>query len=242
MTITVFHAIGINILFFIAVVFILRKMMYSASVEEVSRLQKLRDENVNRARELQSKIEQANMEARQTIQSAQQEVVEIKEQARKDIEKVKEQVLEQARLESEKIVQAAIRSKESMQEEIARRMKGEAQALALDIFKDTISVSARQIIHQELLSDLSEALKKIPKERFDIKVDKLELSSAFPLKKGEKDALCFSILEKLGRPIPCEDKEDGNLVAGVIIKLGTFVIDATLNNRAREILVEKKKR
>ncbi len=62
-----------------------------------------------------------------------------------------------------------------------------------------------------------------------------ELVSAYPMDKHKRSDLAAAISNKMGHRIDLSDKEDKKLVAGVVIHLGSLVIDASLENRLKEM-------
>ena len=86
-----------------------------------------------------------------------------------------------------------------------------------------------------ILNEIINEVKKTEKTRFKVKAKKGELVSAFPLVRGEKKEILGAVYKRLGRKISFDEKVDKNLVAGVVIKLDTFVVDGSLENRLRRL-------
>ncbi|MDD5423427.1 MAG: F0F1 ATP synthase subunit delta, partial [Candidatus Omnitrophica bacterium] len=155
--------------------------------------------------------------------------------AAEDAEKTRAEGVENAKLEAERIVKAAAGAKDKIREEITVEKTREAPKLALRIFKETLSEKAKAVIHEELVKEVAGRIKGIEKSRFSVKVKKGELASAFSLKKDDRDAILAAVFDRLGERIPFEDKEESGLIAGIVVKLGSLIIDGSLVNRLKQV-------
>ena len=225
----------IQIVTFGALVYVLRRFMYTEAAKELKRLRQLNEEGVRKAKELARKIREAEEEYHRKLSRAEEEAREIKIKAKEEAEKTKEEILERARKESDQVVKAAFNAKERIRREIASQMRGEAFALAAQIFEASLSLKIKELFHQELIRELVRGIEKMDKSKFNIKIEKVELFSAFPFKKEEEEMILLCLFQKLGYKVPFDEKENNGLIAGVVVKLGTFVIDASLNNRLKRV-------
>jgi len=230
-----FQLIIIQVITFIAIILVLRKLLYAETIQETRRLRALREENAKREKELQEKISNAQTAYQEKIAKADEEVKKTRENAEKEIEDMRKNIQAKAREEADRIVNAAVNTKDKMRDEIANEMQNKSPMLAAEIFKTYLSSDVRQMAHKELVQAVINELKKSDKAQFNVKAKKGELLSAFPLVKQEKNQLLSTVFKRLGRKIEIEEKQDKNLVAGVKIKLDTLVIDGSLENRLRQL-------
>lgn len=227
--------IVIQVITFMALVFILKKLMYTEASKELKRLQRLTQESARKVEELARKTEESEKQCKEKLSNAEREAKSLTIKAYDEAEKVKEEMLEKARRESERIIRVASNAKKKIRQEAVLRMREKLPELGSRIFKDVLFPAAREVTHQELIREVTSEIEKIEKSRFDFKIDKGELVSAYPLKKDEKNKLLSCIFQKLGYEVSFDEKEDESLVAGVVIKLNTLVIDGSLNNRLKRV-------
>ena len=230
-----FQLIIIQVVTFFAIVFVLKKLLYTETAKEAQRLKVLKEENYQKQKELQEKIESAESAYREKMAKAEEEIRRQHIREEEEIEKLKRKVLDKAKGEAEQIVQSAFNVKEKIREEIGLEMRKKSPELAFQIFKEVLSPDIKGMIHKELVKEVINQVKQLDDSRFNIKIKKGELVSAYSLEKSEKDMLLSIISEKLGYKISFEEKEDDMLIAGFIIRLGTLVIDGSLENRLREM-------
>jgi len=225
----------IQIITFVAIVFALRKLLYTETAKEAGRLKRLKQEAAAKERELAQKIEAAENAYREKVAGAEKDIRAFRLKAEEQAEEMKKNALDKANEESERILNAASNAREKMREEIALEMRKKAPAAASRIFTEVLSDSAKLTVHKELVREVASVVKKIDKAKFNLKIEKGELDSAYPLDKTEKSSLSSLVIERLGYKIPFEEKVEERLAAGVVIRLGTLVIDGSLANRLRQI-------
>jgi len=225
----------IQIITFAAIVFALRKLLYTETAKEAGRLKQLKQEAAVRQRELTQKIEAAENAYREKITKAEEDIRAFRLKAEEQTEETKKEIINKANEESVRIVNAASNAKEKMREEIALEMRKKTPELASNIFTEVLSDKVKLMVHKELVKEVANEVKKIDEAKFNLKIKIGELDSAYPLDKDEKNSLSSTVTERLGYKISFEDKVDKHLVAGVVIRLGTLVIDGSLANRLRQI-------
>lgn len=58
----------------------------------------------------------------------------------------------------------------------------------------------------------------------------INITSAYPLDKAQREALCQACRALIGREVTCEFLEDRNLIAGVRISVGSWVLRANVED------------
>jgi F0F1-type ATP synthase membrane subunit b/b' len=231
-----FQLIVIQVITFLAIIVVLRKLLYAETARETQRLRVLREENARKEKELADKIRSSEAAYRDKIAKADEEIRNNKANADKEIEEARNNALAKANEEAERIVNAALNAKAKMRDEVANEMQKKTPALASQLFREALSSKTRSLTHRELVQEVTAQVKKAEKSRFNVKTKTGELVSAYPLQGGEKRELLSAVSKKVGRKISLSEKEDKNLVAGVVIKLGeSLVIDGSLENRLRQL-------
>ncbi|MCX5678709.1 MAG: F0F1 ATP synthase subunit delta [Candidatus Omnitrophica bacterium] len=231
----VFQLVVVQIVTFIAIVFVLRKLLYSESAKEMLRLRKIKEETAVKQRELQQKIDEAQDAYSEKIAEAEQKTRAFRIKAEEEIEELKKKILSKAKEDAEQIVKSAFNAKEKIREEIGEEMRKKAPLLASRVFKEVLSPEVQEMMHKELVRDVIDKIRNTEKTAFKSKIEKGEIVSAYPLSKNDKLVVESLIHDSLGYQIPLYETEDSQLVAGVLIKLGTILIDGSLNNRLKQV-------
>jgi len=237
----IIQLIIIQIITFLALVFVLRKIMYSASFMETKRLQQLSEENSKKAQELAAKLEDAQRQYQEKLESAEKEAKRLKAQAEEEIQKLKEDVLNKARAEGERIVNQALNTKEKLKEEIESQMAEKSIEQSLRLIHTVLSAQNQLSLHQGLVDNILEEIEKTGPEKLKINIHKGKLIMPYEIAKPKKEKIIAVLSKKSGKEISLEEEIDKNIIAGITIKLGSLVIDGSLANKLREAAEALKK-
>jgi len=236
----VVQMIILQIITFVALVLILRKLMYSASVAETRRLQRLTEENTRKAQELARKVEEAERVYKEKLIKAEDEVKKMRLQAEEEAKRVKEEIIDKAHQEGERIVQQALSSKERFRKEIWEEMQGKNVELAKELIRTVLDSKSMDLFHRGLIQEVLEEIKKIPPEKLKSDIENVELISPRRITKEILHQVEEILSSKLGRKVVIENSLDKKIMAGIIVKLGALVIDGSLKGRLEEALEKMK--
>lgn len=224
----------IQVITFAVLVFVLRKLMYSSSLNETKRLQSLNEDNVRRSRELAKKIEEADTQYKEKIIKAEEEIKKANAQAKKETDKLREDVLFRARQDSQRIVEQAMSIKDKIREELEAQLQDRAIAFSLKLIKDVLSLKNMESFHGGLIDEVIGEIEKVDFVKFGIKAEKGELIAPYEIDKKSRKKIEEVLLKKTGKNILCEEKIDKEIIAGIVVKLGSFVIDGSLSGRLKD--------
>jgi F-type H+-transporting ATPase subunit b len=230
----IFQLIIVQVVTFIALVFVLRKLLFTEASSQVKRLKALNAENEKKQEELKKKIEGQEAEYNARIKKAEDDAGRVKEEAMKEIEAQRSQAQERAKEEAEKIISQARNNKEKMREEIRAELEEKATHFACSLVKEAFEEKTFENAHNELFSGVTGGLEQIDEKKISHKVTAAEITTAFPLGAQERDKIKKVLSTKAGRALELKEKEDKALIAGVIIKIGDLIIDGSLANRLEE--------
>ncbi len=237
----IIQLIIIQVMTFLALVFILRKIMYSASLNETKRLQKLNQENAKKAEELTKKMEETERQYREKMASAEDEARRLKTRAREEAEGLREKLLNKARQESERIVNQALNSKEKLREEIEAEMQKKNVEQSLKLAQDLLSSKHQRLVHEGLVGEVLEEIEKIERGKLKVRTEKGQLTTPYEVDKRKKEKIVTVLSRKIGKKISLQEKIDKGIIAGIVIKLGSLVIDGSLAGKLREVAEAMKK-
>ncbi len=224
----------LHVMTFLAIVFALRRLLYTESVRETRRLRELKEEAFLKQRELDEKIREAGAVYTERVRKASEDISRLKAKAEAEIEQMRSHIIEEAEREADRIIKAAFNAKEKMCEEIAAGLKKKAPELAVQIFERLLSERVKLLIHRELVAELVVSLKEMESE-FSTSVDTAEVCCAYPLLSEEVNSIEEALALRVGHKVSLDVKEDKQIVAGVVLRVGSLEIDGDLNTRLAKI-------
>ena len=225
----------IQVITFLVIIFVLKRLLYSETAKEIERLRQLKDEFSRKEKELQVNIDTAKRDVEARIEKAEKEAREYLEKKEKEADEVKNSLVAKARDRAEEMVKNALNSKEKMREEVYLELKDRVPATAVRIFREALSAEAREIMHEDLVKDVIEKMHKMDKGLFKTRTGKGELLTPYPMKRSEKEKLVSLMDEKAGHAVGLVEKEDKDLIAGIVIKLDALIIDGSLENKLKQM-------
>lgn len=231
---SILQIIVIQLLTFVGLVLVLRKLLYSETSKALKRLQELNKENEAKEEELRKKGEEAKKEYLEFIKKAKDEANRIVELTRREAEELKARSLEEAHKEAERITAAAFSSNEATRSEIAVEIESRNIDFACELLQQAFDATSIEDVHKRLMDEAISGIKELNPAKIDSKLIKVEAISPYPLSPDEKQKLEESLLKKCDRKIHLEEKIDKKLIAGIILKMSDLVLDGSILNKLQE--------
>ncbi|MBI5024128.1 MAG: F0F1 ATP synthase subunit delta [Candidatus Omnitrophica bacterium] len=232
----------INLVTFLAMVLVFRKVMISSSYDETRRLQQQNLENSRKAVELEQKIEEAEKHYKEKLVRAEEEIKKLKERAVKEAEALKEQIVSKAKEERDRLIEQAINAREKLREDIEAGLVEKSLELSRRIVTEIFSSEHQKLVYDAFLKEVFEAMEKmdlgtrkgvIPAfERAGITQCRVQSSHALDPRQREK--LIKILSERAGEKVSLEEVTDKGLIAGIIVQIGSFRIDGSLAAKFRK--------
>ncbi|MCK5180850.1 MAG: F0F1 ATP synthase subunit delta [Candidatus Omnitrophica bacterium] len=236
----IFQAIFLQVLFFFGLVLVLRKILISSSYNETKRLQQLNEENSNKSQELAAKIADAENEYREKMLKTDEEIRHMKAKAKKEIEDLKEAIITKGKAEGDRIVTQALNARDEIRAEIEEQLHGRVVEFSSKIFRRILSADEQKLVHEGLLKSVFQELEDLERDRLQaVNMDgaskaAVEVKTSHPMTTGQKAKLEEILSSKFDKEITVEESVEKEIIAGIVITLGSFVIDASLAERFKK--------
>lgn len=221
-------------LVFIGLIFVLRHFMQEHVSGAMGHMQKLNDELLKQQAELKEKIAAAEKEYQTKFTKAQQEVSQMQATAKQEVTKSLEDARARAQLEREKLINEAVDTRDKMRQEIMGEMEQRAIQYSFDLIREFFSEELQKAANDILIKEVIEGLKEVDVESFEIKSDTAELVVPEPLSQESRARLQKVLKEKIKRDIQFKEEVKPDIIAGLVLKFGTLVVDGSLANRLKE--------
>lgn len=240
----IFLIIFVQVIAFVGLALLLRKFLMTSSYNEINRLQQLNEENSIKSKELAKKILDAENDHRDRITQAEKEVRELKAKARKEIEELKEALIAKGKAEGDSIVAQALNSKKEIRAEIEDEMHERGVEFSCKIFQRVLGSDEQKLVFDGLMQNVLGELANIDKDRLmTIDLGKgldvnIQVKVSHAMSAQQKEKLEKILSSKVDKKIKVQEVIDRDVVSGVIIVLGSVVIDGSLSERFRKAATE----
>ncbi|MFQ5680899.1 MAG: F0F1 ATP synthase subunit delta, partial [Candidatus Omnitrophota bacterium] len=221
----------IQVGFFAVLILALRIMFHRNLNSALERLKQLQKEAMVKEAHLKEELERAKQERLGEVAKGKQKARELVEEAKKDALDARSAIEEQAKENKQRIVAQGKQELEKMREDLLSTVKDKAMDISQEVIGDIFSPKGNQALQQALVREIIDELKGLDKQKFSAKDNNIEISCSYPLAPQEKSSLKDILSEKLGLDVVITGRTDPGLIAGIVIRIGEFVIDGSLRNK-----------
>lgn len=226
----------IQIITFIGLIFVLRKLMYSASFKESSRLEKLSQEYTKRLQDLEQKYSQVQEDCNQIQAQAKREAQKILLEAKIEGEKTKKEYKDKAQEQKEQILKQAQAAKDALKNQIEANINERCVGYAASLLKDVLTHNIEEKMHDNYLQEIITSLRKMADKDFiiDQNTSTIKLTTAYKLS-GHQLGEIQEVLNNLAkRELVLQEEVDKNLAAGIMLHWDNFFLDASILGKIKK--------
>lgn len=229
----ILEMIVIQGLTFLALIFLLKKVLYSHFSKAMRRLQLLSQDNERKRVELQAKLEKNEKEFQAKLKESEDRAAKIREEAESQADEIRNHALAEAKAETDKLLEAARTKQEELRKELEAEITDKAAHVAADALRYVFSSQMDQGIHHYLVRDLLAELEKMEGKRIN-GTGEAHLVVPYALEEGEKEKLLEILRNKTKRKMELRVEIDRSVIAGMVLKLDTLILDGTLRAKIKE--------
>lgn len=225
----------------IVAVLILRRVLLKDTLDAVARLRQVETDVRRKEEAIRQQIESHEKEFARKKAEAEEELEKQRLASEREIAKMRDQIIMEAKQEADKIINQAKKSEEKFKDQLRREMEQKAVTLACELCKLVFTEHMTEELNRQFVDELMDALSEFDATGMTVDVSASEFIVSRPLTDAQKQRLENIIKEKFGIEIKVQEKIQEDLLAGLILKLGSLEIDGSLRNRCNEAAEELKK-
>lgn len=227
--------IFVQIIIFVGLIYFFRRILTKNVVSATKHIDELNQEYDKRDKEAIQKLADAKREAQTIVAKAVDEAQIKREEVLKKTEKEKEAILKQAHSQSETVMQQAEKSSEQLLSEIDERITKAAINRASELIQYALPEELKRTAHSRWVKDLIDnGIEKIGKVKIVEGLKEIKVISAFPLESVDRTVLSEKLNKLFGSGMKLREEVDTRIVAGIIIEIGSLVLDGSLRNKIME--------
>lgn len=227
--------IVLQVIIFVALIIVFRRVMSKNVTLATSHLEELNEEYTKKEQEVEARLQEVQSQAQQILQQAQVQAETAKEQIVKSAQQEKDALIQQARSEAQDIMHQADKARQQLLNELEERISRQAVKKACVLLGDSLPPDFKQEVHARWVKDLLEsgfhdtAHLKLPENEKQITV-----VSAFDLTPADTALISRKLGERFGKEVKITTETDAGLIAGLLIRIGSIVLDGSLQHKIRE--------
>lgn len=226
----------IQVITFVGLILGLRMLFYRQLNAALQRLQTLQEEALVKEAQLKEELRRAQQERAAEVEKGRQEARRLLELAKQEAETLRVNAEQQAKRESEKILTRGREELEKTQANLFAKIELDAIGLSTELVKYTFTQEDKEDFQHHLIAELIDEIGRLGKERFSVKTNAATVSSSFSLTAEERHHLRKALSEKLDTEVTVEEHIDPELITGLVIQIGSLIIDGSLKNKLRKAI------
>jgi F-type H+-transporting ATPase subunit b len=230
--------IVVHALVLAGIILIIRRLLLSDTMRAVERINQVEAEVRKKEEALRKEIEERERELAQRKAEAEEELQRHKEEMAKDVEQLKDKMLADARKESDRIVEQARKSEDRMRQQLELEARQKAAAYGGQVVNLVFSERLLAAIDRHFVDELLDALEAMDTSNITVDLSTSQFIASQPLAEEQRQRLQRILAEKFGAQVAVAETIQKDLLAGLILKLGSLEIDGSLLNRFREAAEE----
>jgi F0F1-type ATP synthase delta subunit len=230
----------LQIIVFGVVIYALKKIMLGNTESAVGRLNRSYVEISKKKEKLTKKISQIEEECENQRQQVKEEIKKMREETSQELKKKKHETLQESRKRAEEIINDALSVKEEMRSDIKKEEQIKMINYCECLLKATISSFIQQNINDLFIKEALEGIKEIESDHIPSEINEVSLISAEKLSNDLLSTLKGVIIEKLGRKISFKETINQEIIAGIVVKFGSLVLDQSLATKLQNQSVQMK--
>lgn len=224
-----------------AIVAVMKKLLLNDTVTAVDTIKQVEADVRKKEEGIRKEIEEHEKEFEKSKAEAATELEKKRKHSEEEVAAMREQTITEAKQQGEKIIEQAKKNEENFKQQLALEMEAKTVDYAGQVFKLVFSEKTTAELNKEFISELLDALDEVEAGTITVEADNAEFISSHPIADEQKVRLEKIIEDKFGVKIKVEETVQEDLLAGLIIKMGTLEVDASLLNRYQEAVGEVKK-
>jgi F0F1-type ATP synthase delta subunit len=195
----------------------------------------LNEEYSQKERQINQEMDSARQKAEQILAQAKADAERSKNQIIKEAKEQRDKILRQARLQSDELIQQADKSRQLLISELEQRIEKEAVIKASELIQSSLPEQFKQSAHAYWIEDLiKNGFSELKHLAIPEGINEVKVISAFPLTEQQRASLSKGLRQLLNRDITLKEELDPKVVVGIIVNIGSLVLDGSLKNKIRQ--------
>lgn len=224
----------IQVIIFAGLIFFLHYILTRNVTKATTHLQELGEDYTKKQEEAKKELEKSKRESDKMLADARAEAEQYKQKLSQEAQQEKDKIIQETHQKSEQMLQQAEKTCELLKQEIDEKVKMKATEKAGELIQSALPEKFQKELHALWFKESIKSDFQLDKLHLPDDIREAEVVSVFPLTEEQKSKLKKQLKGRLGKDIKLKEKVDTRLIAGVLITLGSVVIDGSLKYRIQQ--------
>ena len=231
----------IHLAVLVALVLAITTILQGQARRAVARIHAVEAEVRQKEEAIRREIEEHEMDFERRKAEAEELLLRQKDLSEKEMGKLREKIISEAKTEGSRILDQARRAEDQMRLQLVQETEEKALVYGGQIFSMVFSARMTEALNALFLDELLDAFNEIDADSITVDAKEAEITVSQPLQPEQKERLRRMLSEKFHADVVIRETVNRELLAGMLLKLGSLDIDGSLLNRYREAAEEVKR-
>lgn len=223
------------------IVIVIRKLLVGDTVRAVNRIGQAEAEMRKKEESMRQEMDRHSQDLAARRKELEKELDARREETDRQAAQLKEQVVEDARREANELLDKARKNERRLREQVALEMEEKAVDFGGRVFKLVFSERMTAQLNRHFVDELIDALEQTDATGITVDAGSAEFVASHPLDAAQRQRLQELLARKFGLTMAIHEVVREELLAGLVMKLGSLEIDGSLLSRYQEAVAELKK-
>jgi len=225
----------LQLFIFAGLILFLRSILTRNITRATGHLQELGEDYARKQKEAETQLEKAKKDAAPIVAEARSEGGALKSKLSQEAEKEKERISQETRKKSEEMMRQTEKTCELLKREIEQQIEKGSSEKAGSFLREALPDKIQQELHSLWFKESMTSDFQLERIHLPDNISRAKVVSPFPLTSEQQGLLRKGLEKKFGRNIDLKEEVDPQLIAGMVITIGSVVIDGSLKHRIQKI-------
>lgn len=224
-----------------AILFTIKRMLVGDTARAVGRIGEAESEIRKKEESMRHELEQMKQDFAAKRATAEEDLQERREELEREMAQSKESTIEKAKREATDLLEKAKKEERRRRDRLAQEMESKAIDFAGRMFRLVFSERLNDALNRAFIDELVDALIDTDSGGITVDSGSTQFIASHAIDADQKAKLQKVLKEKFGIDVSIAEVIQEDLLAGLVIKLGSLEIDGSLLSRYQEAAAELKK-
>ncbi|MFT5239858.1 MAG: F0F1-type ATP synthase membrane subunit b/b' [Candidatus Promineifilaceae bacterium] len=224
-----------------AILITIKRMLVGDTVRAVGRIGDAESEIRKKEETMRQEMEQMKKEFASKRAGAEEDLQERREELEREMTQSKEATVDKAKREAGDLLEKARNEERRRRDRLGQEMESKAVDFAGRMFRLVFSERLNDALNRAFIDELIDALEDTDAAGITVDSDGTRFVASHPIEPDQKKRLQGVLKQKFQIDVKIDEQINEELLAGLVIKLGSLEIDGSLLSRYKEAATELKK-
>ena len=226
----------VTVLFFVGMIVFMKKYFGREVTSAISHLDKQTGEYIQKEEAVKKQYEDAKRQSQEILANAQKDAQQQRDEMLKQAHTEQDKIVGEAHRQAEEVIKQADNARLALLNDQEQKINERAVLKAAHLLAGALPDDLKAEIHAKWLVNLVESsFENLDRLKIPGGTTEVSVVSAFPLTAPQREKLVSKLTEKLGFKVALAEQVDPDIMAGLVVTIGSLCLDGSLRFKIQEV-------